>query len=67
MAGQRETLLLSLKDCAAVQTVASLREAHLIITLLSIVLPSVPEDEVVSLFFARLTELRFTDDSLSCP
>ncbi|KPV78555.1 uncharacterized protein RHOBADRAFT_51011 [Rhodotorula graminis WP1] len=49
LAGQRENLLIALKDCAANQTTALLREAHLIITLLGIVLPSVPDDDLSTL------------------
>lgn len=51
VAGQRETLLLALKDCTATQTVASLREAHLIVTLLGVVLPSISDDDLVSVAF----------------
>lgn len=47
IAGQRENLLIALKDCAANQTVSLLREAHLIVTLLSIVLPTVSDDDLV--------------------
>lgn len=50
VAGQRETLLIALKECAAVQTLASLKEAHLIVTLLGIVLPSVSAEDLVSRF-----------------
>lgn len=46
--GQRENLLIALKDCASVPTMPALREAHLIVTLLSIILPSVSEDDIVS-------------------
>ncbi|BGP36830.1 hypothetical protein JCM10449v2_000732 [Rhodotorula kratochvilovae] len=49
LTGQRENLLIALKDCAANQTVALLREAHLIITLLGIVLPSVPDEDMSTL------------------
>ncbi|GAA5892450.1 hypothetical protein JCM6882_005619 [Rhodosporidiobolus microsporus] len=49
IAGQRENLLIALKDCAASQTVSLLREAHLIVTLLSIVLPTVPDEELSTL------------------
>ncbi|GAA5862929.1 hypothetical protein JCM1840_002329 [Sporobolomyces johnsonii] len=44
--GQRENLLIALKDCATTQTVSLLREAHLIVTLLSIVLPTIPDEEL---------------------
>ncbi|SCV68829.1 BQ2448_950 [Microbotryum intermedium] len=47
--GQRENLLVALKDCANSQTVSSLREAHLIVTLLSIVLPSVSDEDLTTL------------------
>ncbi|SCZ90946.1 BZ3500_MvSof-1268-A1-R1_Chr1-3g02409 [Microbotryum saponariae] len=47
--GQRENLLVALKDCANLQTVSSLREAHLIVTLLSIVLPSVSDEDLTTL------------------
>ncbi|GAA6062083.1 hypothetical protein JCM10212_006506 [Sporobolomyces blumeae] len=46
IAGQRENLLIALKDCAATQTVPLLREAHLIVTLLGIVLPTISDDEL---------------------
>ncbi|BGP04990.1 hypothetical protein JCM10049v2_000792 [Rhodotorula toruloides] len=49
IAGQRENLLIALKDCAANQTVLLLREAHLIVTLLSIVLPAVSDDDLTTL------------------
>ncbi|GAA5989348.1 hypothetical protein JCM11641_002770 [Rhodosporidiobolus odoratus] len=49
IAGQRENLLIALKDCAASQTVSLLREAHLIVTLLSIVLPTVADEELATL------------------
>ncbi|GAA5853541.1 hypothetical protein JCM8547_002499 [Rhodosporidiobolus lusitaniae] len=49
IAGQRENLLIAMKDCAATQTVALLREAHLIVTLLSIVLPTIPEEDFTTL------------------
>ncbi|GAA5994814.1 Nup192p [Rhodotorula paludigena] len=49
ISGQRENLLIALKDCASAQTVALLREAHLIVTLLSIVLPAVPEEDLATL------------------
>lgn len=60
--GQRETLLIALKDCTAAQTVASLREAHLIVTLLGIVLPSISDEDLVSLFIEPwgATSLRLT-------
>ncbi|KDE08259.1 hypothetical protein MVLG_01525 [Microbotryum lychnidis-dioicae p1A1 Lamole] len=47
--GQRENLLVALKDCANLQTASSLREAHLIVTLLSIVLPSVSDEDLTTL------------------
>lgn len=50
VAGQRETLLTALKECATQQTIASLQEAHLIITLLGIILPVVAEEELVGHF-----------------
>ncbi|GAA5919036.1 hypothetical protein JCM1841_003712 [Sporobolomyces salmonicolor] len=46
IAGQRENLLIALKDCAATQTVSLLREAHLIVTLLGIVLPTISDEEL---------------------
>lgn len=46
--GQRENLLIAIKDCAARPTMPALREAHLIVTLLSIILPSVSEEDIVS-------------------
>lgn len=48
IAGQRENLLIALKDCATSQNVALMREAHLIVTLLSIVLPTISTEELVS-------------------
>ncbi|BGP12970.1 hypothetical protein JCM10213_006609 [Rhodosporidiobolus nylandii] len=47
--GQRENLLIALKDCAANQTVSLLKEAHLIVTLLGIVLPTVAEEDLATL------------------
>lgn len=49
VAGQRETLLLALKDCAAHPMISSLQEAHLIVTLLGIVTPAIPDEDLVSL------------------
>ncbi|GAA6005529.1 hypothetical protein JCM10207_005238 [Rhodosporidiobolus poonsookiae] len=49
IAGQRENLLIALKDCAALQTVSLLRQAHLIVTLLSIVLPTVSDEDLATL------------------
>lgn len=46
--GQRENLLVALKDCAAQQTVPLLREAQLIVTLLSVILPSISDEDLVS-------------------
>lgn len=45
--GQRENLLIALKDCAANPTMPALREAHLVVTLLGIILPSVSEEDIV--------------------
>ena len=47
--GQRETLLLALKDCQAGLTVNALKEAQLIVSLLGVVLPSVGEEELSTL------------------
>lgn len=47
LSGQRENLVIALKNATANQTVASLREAHLIVTILSIVLPSISDDDLV--------------------
>ncbi|GAA5831477.1 hypothetical protein JCM11251_004037 [Rhodosporidiobolus azoricus] len=49
ISGQRENLLIALKDCATSQTVSLLKEAHLIVTLLSIVLPTVGDEELTTL------------------
>jgi nuclear pore complex protein Nup205 len=49
--GQRENLLVALKDCAAQQTVPLLREAQLIVTLLSVILPSISDEDLVSCCF----------------
>jgi nuclear pore complex protein Nup205 len=51
ISGQRENLLIALKDAAVTQTVPLLREAHLIVTLLGIVLPTVAEEDFVRLTF----------------
>ncbi|GAA5875841.1 hypothetical protein JCM16303_004016 [Sporobolomyces ruberrimus] len=48
IAGQRENLLIALKDCATSQNVALMREAHLIVTLLSIVLPTISTEELTT-------------------
>ncbi|GAA5922074.1 uncharacterized protein JCM15063_003177 [Sporobolomyces koalae] len=48
VAGQRENLLIALKDCAATQNVALMREAHLIVTLLTIVSGSVSDEELTT-------------------
>lgn len=45
---QRENLLIALKNCATLQTLPSMQEARLIITLLGIILPSMSEEEMVS-------------------
>jgi nuclear pore complex protein Nup205 len=45
---QRETLLVAIGDCKVHQSIASLKETHLIVTLLSIVLPSVSDGDLVS-------------------
>lgn len=41
--------MLALKDCAAQPTISSLQEAHLIVTLLGIVTPSIPDEDLVSI------------------
>lgn len=48
IAGQRENLLIALKECAANKTVSLMREAHLIVTLLGIVLPTISDDELTT-------------------
>lgn len=48
VAGQRETLLVALKECTALPSIASLEEAQLVVILLSIVLPTISEDDLVS-------------------
>ncbi|GAA5985830.1 hypothetical protein JCM5350_006906 [Sporobolomyces pararoseus] len=48
ISGQRENLLIALKDCATTQNVALMREAHLIVTLLSIVLPTISDEELTT-------------------
>ncbi|GAA5896324.1 Nup192p [Sporobolomyces salmoneus] len=45
IAGQRENLLIALKDCATTQNIALMREAHLIVTLLNVVLPTISDEE----------------------
>lgn len=53
IAGQRENLLIALKDCSTTQNISLMREAHLIVTLLGIVLPTISDDELVSwLYFS---------------
>ncbi|GAA5979980.1 hypothetical protein JCM10908_001488 [Rhodotorula pacifica] len=47
--GQRENLLVALKDCAAQQTVPLLREAQLIVTLLTVILPAISDESLATL------------------
>jgi len=70
IAGQRENLLIALKDCSTTQNVALMREAHLIVTLLGIILPTISDDELVSLAMSSvcstLTILSFDPDDVLC-
>ena len=59
--GQRENLLIALKDCAVNPNMPALREAHLIVTLLGIILPSISEDDIVSPFASRSVRLACRD------
>ncbi|KAM0793089.1 hypothetical protein ACM66B_000571 [Microbotryomycetes sp. NB124-2] len=49
VAGQRENLLIALRNCTISQTLSSMQEARLIVTLLSIILPCVTENEMTAL------------------
>ncbi|KAK4058181.1 hypothetical protein OIO90_000920 [Microbotryomycetes sp. JL221] len=49
VAGQRENLLIALKNCAVSQTLSQMQEARLIVTLLGIILPSISDEQMVSL------------------
>ncbi|KAK4054774.1 hypothetical protein OIV83_000698 [Microbotryomycetes sp. JL201] len=47
--GQRENLLIALRNCTTSQSLSSMQEARLIVTLMTIILPSVSDDEMTAL------------------
>ncbi|KAI5480028.1 nuclear pore complex protein Nup205 [Pseudohyphozyma bogoriensis] len=49
ISGQRENLVIALRNASTTQTVSSLREAHLVVTLLSAVLPAISEEDLTTL------------------